>query len=83
MKNPVAREVSSSVRRTQCRFDLLHQPLPPGSLRPAEKDEPADDDDRQPGLDRFRERRLGHAGQPRVFGLCGSIARALELAVRS
>ena len=49
--------------------------------RPAAAEEDEDADDGQIGLHRRRQRRGGHAGQPRVLGLHGRIDRARPLRI--
>ncbi len=63
----------------QRRFDALDQPLPQGRHSPRKNDDDAGDG--QIGLDRRRQRRGGHPGQPRILGLRGSIDRARPLRI--
>ena len=67
------------VLRAQRRLDALDQPLPPGRPHAPEENEAAND--RQAGLHRRRQRRRGHAGQPRILGLQGRIDAAWPLRI--
>jgi hypothetical protein len=72
---PTHRARCDSGLRAQGRFDALEQPLPLGGAeRRPEGCEGASDG--QVGLHRRRQRRLGHAGQPRVLGLHGRTVSA-------
>ena len=75
-------EADRLVLRGQACFDALDQPLPPGRVgRPLCEGEGAED--WQVGLHRQRQRRGGHAGQPRVRGLHGRVERARPFRIRS